>query len=374
MCCRWLAPEIASAVPQAAGRAAAKSEPRNMITLAAVAMAEFRGTPPDITYSTDMFTVFISEKGQVHTVYMASGSLAKLKAENLKACVDIAVKGLPPSAKARASIPSYATFSATGEVLSAVLLFIDSNIPDSKYYHIYPIDGSGKGRAAVLKSTLFVAMLPADFNENMILHQIWSQIIIPKTAKMCHDLCAANAGDYASIGPPSRAPSLSQARPSAPVATPNSSTRSVSHSKRSTSEPEPSFDNGNNADVQRFINERMANMRREPDPSPKRVRLDDPLPPESLQFLSPIHCMDGDCPQIAVLMDRLKMQAIGLQCIQDLCKKKYKDIKWRFIKFAAGCSMIQSPNDVGPVHAQAKAQTTIDAEFRCVHARTIIDF
>jgi hypothetical protein len=74
--------------------------------------------------------------------------------------------------------------------------------------------------------------------------------------------------------------------------------------------------------------------------------------------------MDGDCPQMAVLMDRDKMKSLGLQCIQDLCKAKFSHLKWRFIKFAAGCSMIQSPNDVSPCHSQTKAQTTVKADFR----------
>jgi hypothetical protein len=372
----WLAPESCLAAPQAAGRADAKAEPRNMITLAAVAYAEFRDTAPDVIFSTDMFTVFISEKGVLDIVYMPAGSLAKLKEHNLRATIDISAAGIKEIAKARASIPSYATFSATGDVLSIVLLFIDRGIPaPEKYYHIYPIDGHGKGKAAVLSSKTFVAMLPADFIENIILWQIWAQIILPKTAHLCEELAKAVSGDYASIGRPSVSRSVSQSRRESSGAAASSSARSVpggskaGGSKVAAPPPPPScLDNGDSAAFAALVDERVRNMRREEHPAspPKRARFDDPVPAprELARYSSPIHCMDGDCPQIAVLMDGDKMRALGLICIQELCKKRYVKLKWRFIKFAAGCSMIQSPNDVSPVHNQVKSQTGVKADFR----------
>jgi hypothetical protein len=53
-------------------------------------------------------------------------------------------------------------------------------------------------------------------------------------------------------------------------------------------------------------------------------------------LLVAMHCMDGDCPQTAVQMDK---------DFQDLCI---------FFKFAASCSMIHSPNDVNRVHLSVK--------------------
>jgi hypothetical protein len=52
--------------------------------------------------------------------------------------------------------------------------------------------------------------------------------------------------------------------------------------------------------------------------------------------LDAINCMDGDCPQTAVQIDK---------GFQDLCN----------IKFAANCSMIQSLNDVDRVHSKVFA-------------------
>ena len=53
-----------------------------------------------------------------------------------------------------------------------------------------------------------------------------------------------------------------------------------------------------------------------------------------------IHCMDSDCPKTSVLM--------------------HKDIQDLFnTRFAAGCSMIQSPNDVGRAHSSVKSLTSV---------------
>jgi hypothetical protein len=360
----WLAPETAPAAPLAAGRFDAKNEARNMITLAAVAKAEFIGTAPDVTFSTDMFTVFISEKGEVKVVYMASGSLAVLKEHNLKAAIADNAKGIAAAAKQRASIPCYATFSATGELLSAVLLFVDSNIPTPKkhrgYYHVYPISGNcTKGKAAVVNSNIFVAMLPVTFNENIVLHQIWSQIILPKTVHVCKELALATL-DYGSIGSPSRSRSTS-------VSTRTRAQRAANLS----SDSQRSLDNGDNAAATTIISQNIQSPLQSP------LRHEVPVQPLTLeqvchlelsvvssQFTSPIHCMDGDCPQIAVLMDRDKMKALDLLCIQDVCQEKFPLYRWRFIKFAAGCSMIQSPNDVSHAHSQVKRDTGVKAEFR----------
>ena len=65
-----------------------------------------------------------------------------------------------------------------------------------------------------------------------------------------------------------------------------------------------------------------------------------PCAATALMRLGTIHCMDGDCPQTAVLMDKN---------VQDLCNTR----------FAAGCSMIQSPNDVGRVHSSVKSLTRV---------------
>jgi hypothetical protein len=373
----WIAPETQPAAPIASGRAVAKDEARNMITLAAVTRAEFVGTAPDVIFSNDMFTVFISENGEVSVVYMASGSLTTLKEHNLNACLAANVEGIKAASKGRASIPAYATFSATGEVLSIVLLFIDSNIPlplkSKGYYSIYPIDGTGaRGKEAVLKSKVFVAMLPLHFNECVILHQIWSMIILPKTAKLCEDL-ASGVDDFGSIGSPSK--SRSRSRPP----TRNSASSSSSTAAAAVSSPrtpraavisdsiEDAYEQGSNAAAQAQITAAIRVRIESPSPSRPQslqgiLRLEHAIHPS--QFLSPIHCMDGDCPQIAVLMDREKMAALGLTCIQDLCKRKYPKLRWRFIKFAAGCSMLQSPNDVGRVHSSVKAQTGVKAEFR----------
>jgi TPR repeat protein len=65
-----------------------------------------------------------------------------------------------------------------------------------------------------------------------------------------------------------------------------------------------------------------------------------PCATAALKRLGAVHCMDGDYPEISIDKDT-----------QDLCnhffpKSCCQNLRWRFLKFAAGCSMTQSPNDV----------------------------
>jgi hypothetical protein len=88
------------------------------------------------------------------------------------------------------------------------------------------------------------------------------------------------------------------------------------------------------------IDEALAKLAQVPTAPP-------PMPSSELAFaaaasaapapvrLDAINCMDGDCPQTAVQMDK---------DFQDLCN----------IKFAASCSMIHSPNDVDRGHSSVK--------------------
>jgi TPR repeat protein len=60
----------------------------------------------------------------------------------------------------------------------------------------------------------------------------------------------------------------------------------------------------------------------------------------ALKRLGAVHCIDGDHPQISIDEDT-----------QELCNHFFpnsccQNLRWRFLKFAAGCSMTQSPNDV----------------------------
>ena len=57
----------------------------------------------------------------------------------------------------------------------------------------------------------------------------------------------------------------------------------------------------------------------------------------SLKQLGAVHCIDGDYPGPQIWID---------ECNHFFPNSCCKNVRWRFLKFAAGCSMTQSPNDV----------------------------
>lgn len=73
-------------------------------------------------------------------------------------------------------------------------------------------------------------------------------------------------------------------------------------------------------------------------------------------------CMDGDSPCLTAILDETKMRAwtdpnhpAGRPSLQNLCVKMKS--RWGIVsilKWAAGCSLVMSPNDVGKGHAMAR--------------------
>jgi hypothetical protein len=225
------------------------------------------------------------------------------------------------------------TFDPNGEVLSKIMFFIDRNVPmpDDGKYCLYPMESDGDSRNPIKNCSLFAAVIPYEFEEEKLMHQIWTHIIIPKTDARCYDMMRLElAGTLRKIRTPTPTPDrVSSIASAAELA--SSSSRSL---------PE--------------ISGHAPAPRSEANAELYQKLADDPTWCSHLR--SPVHCMDGDNPNINAIMSKEKMAVHGLLCLSEICAAK-KFIKIRFLKWAAGCSFTQSPNDVASCHRDVKAQT-----------------
>jgi hypothetical protein len=314
------------------GRIDAQTIPHNAITCCALVEATFNNTAKECIFSSDMFTLYIDPtSAKAELVRCPAGTLAALREQKLTPGFEERGDKLHLG---KCALPTFATFDPNGDVLCIFLLFIDKNVPhpDDGKYEIYPMETDGGHRNPIRNATLFAAVIPYEFDEEKFMHQLWTHVIIPKTETRCLDLMRMHLqGKLQKIRTPTPSPALSiQESESANLA--NTSSRSLpdvpGHVPRA-----PMSD----------LNEEL-----------RSKMLQDPS--WCSHYRNPVHCMDGDNPNINAIMSSEKMAKYGLKSISELCAAK-RLIKMRFLKWAAGCSYLESPNDVASCHRDVKKQT-----------------
>jgi hypothetical protein len=319
------------------GRIDAQTIPHNAISCCALVEATFNDTAKECIFSSDMFTLYIDPtSNKAELVRCPEGTLAALREQKLSPGYEERGDRLHLG---KCALPTFATFDPNGDVLSILLLFIDKNVPhptDGKY-EIYPLESDGSHRNPIRNSTLFAAVIPYDCDEERFMHQIWTYIILPKTDTRCLDLMRLMLeGPLQKIRSPTPSPNSSQSSDQPSHANLASISSSSSRSLPDVADHVPR--------AQKYdINEEL-----------RKKMLADPLWCSHLR--NPVHCQDGDNPNINAIMSSEKMAKYGLKSISELCAEK-KFIKVRFLKWAAGCSMLQSPNDVADCHRDVKRQT-----------------
>jgi hypothetical protein len=318
------------------GRIDAQQVPHNAISCCALVEATFNDTAKEAIFSSDMFTVYIdptSNKAQY--VRCPEGTLAALRAMNLTPGYEEKGETLHLG---KCALPAFMTFDPNGDVLSKIMFFIDKfvPIPEDGKYCLYPLESDGSHKNPVRNSRLFAAVLPYQFDEDKLFHQIWSLIIIPKTDSRCYDLMRLELrGQLQKLRTPTPTPESDRELPD--QSTPGGGINLANCSSRSIPEPpgQRRQRSSENDDLMRKLQE-------------------DPTWCSHLR--SPVHCMDGDNPNINAIMSSSKMAAYGLRSLSDICADK-KFIKIRFLKWAAGCSFTMSPNDVSSAHRDVKKET-----------------
>jgi hypothetical protein len=321
------------------GRIDAQKVPHNAISCCALVEATFNDTAKECIWSSDMFTLYIDPTtSKAELVRCPEGTLAALRQQKLSPGFEERGDKLHLG---KCALPTFATFDVNGDVLSIFLFFIDRNVPhpeDGKY-EIYPMESDGSHRNPIRNSTLFAAVIPYDFDEDKFMHQMWTHIIIPKTETRCLDLMRMHlAGPLQKIRTPTPSPANSEETylQSVRIHLAGSSSRSLPEVLVHDPQPHRLDDT---ADINAKLREKMQG---------------DPTWCSHLR--NPVHCQDGDNPNINAIMNSAKMAKYGLKSISEISAAK-RFIKIRFLKWAAGCSFTQSPNDVASCHRDVKSQT-----------------
>jgi len=329
------------------GRIDAQMIPHNAISCCALVEATFNDTAKECIFSSDMFTLYIDPtSSKAELVRMTEGTLASLREQNLTPGYEERGDKLHLG---KCALPTFATFDPNGDVLNIFLFFIDKNVPhpaDGKY-DIYPLECDGSHRNPIRNSRLFAAVIPYDFDEDRFMHQMWTDVIIPKTETRCLDLMRVFLqGALKKIRTPTPSPCASSQ--TATQDGPHINLANISN--RSLPDVEghvPAAPSDINADL-------------------RRKMLADPTWCSHLRH--PVHCQDGDNPNINAIMSSDKMAKYGLKSISEICAKK-TCINVRFLKWAAGCSMFQSPNDVACCHKDVKSQTGAGSDMQTVSVK-----
>ncbi len=328
------------------GRIDAQAIPHNAISCCAMVEATFNDTAKECIFSSDMFTLYIDPTtSKAELVRCPEGTLAALREQKLTPGFEERGDKLHLG---KCALPTFATFDPNGDVLNMFLFFIDRNVPypaDGKY-DVYPLESDGSHRNPIRNARLFAVVIPYEFKEDRFMHQMWTDVIIPKTETRCLDLMRlVLQGTLQKIGAPTPSPSVSSH--SQTTQSHRDLANSSSHSVPEVAGHAPAAPYDINAEL-------------------RKKMLSDPSWCSHLR--NPVHCQDGDNPNINAIMSSEKMAKYGLRSISEICASK-TFIKIRFLKWAAGCSFLQSPNDVAACHRSVKQETGAGSAMQTVSVK-----
>jgi hypothetical protein len=322
-------PEQRSVDKKAQAREDAKNEIRNMISTAAVAEAEFANTNPEAIVSSDIFSIQINKRGEVELVYMAKGSKDLLKKFGLSPGHEEHSEG-----EAMRGAPIMISKTMGGHLISAIAIIVDSEITPKSLIDIRPLDHVG---GDALDATIFVAYCGSEIHEEVLYHTMFKDVVFPKSQRWI-EACKAlrRAGNIKVAQQPEPPTSASDLSPSS-----QASVRS-----RSSINPivvaddevsQQSLQEGHiavHADMDAIM---------QVDIGVSALTYDNHVQ-FNIEFEEWINvqCFDGDMPQVKATMNKEAMKAHGLKTLRSIALAR----GIRIVKWAAGCSMLFSPNDL----------------------------
>ena len=318
------------------GRIDAQTIPHNAISCCALVEATFNNTAKECIFSSDMFTLYIDPTSRkAELVRFPKGTLAALREQKLSPGFEERGDKLHLG---KCALPTFAAFDPNGDVLAIFLFFIDRNVPhpeDGKYETIYPMEAEGHHSNPIRNSTLFAAVIPYDFNEDRFMHQMWTYVILPKTETRCLSLMRMHLeGPLKKIRTPTPSPDLLNLQSSRV----NSANLSGSSS---CSVPEVA---GHAPRAQPYdINEEL-----------RKKMLADPSWCSHLR--NPVHCFDGDNPNINAIMSSEKMAKYELKSISEICAAK-KFIKLRLSAYRVAGTQGRHSHRSQPLSRSQRART-----------------
>ena len=319
-----------------------KAEIRNMISCAAVGGYIFDTHNPACVCTSDHFAVRRNPNGDVQIIRTTAESQQLMREQNLQAGHDGGRGGAAVGASV--TVPVHATMVKDFKLVAIVSEIWDDQMTagtDNKPVKIYALDALDP--KDLLSATCFSAIIAHGTPHSLVMHKIYKDVLLPKMVRIRDATRALREALKAKS---------SFEVPSVSVAT---KAGCSAGSKRNSAAA-----NSGSGAAARSI----------------RVRIEgEAAPPESIPFLGPggeaddddspefgpwfghpdewdiVFCLDGDSAPLAAILDDDKMKTFDLRSLVHIMTQK--KAAWGnilFLKWAAGCSPTQSPNDVGKTH------------------------
>ncbi len=371
----------------AARREEVKREIRNNISVAAVGGFTFSHTNPACCATSDHFACRKMADGQIQVIRTAEGSKDSMQEQSLSA--GHSDKG---AGGASVTMPIHATMTKALQMVALVGEVWDDQIlkHDGKPVKIYALDPTDP--QDMLTAVCFSAVIAHGTPHEVVMHKIYKDILVPKMVrirKAAREARLAAAVHNCQVRSVSVAASLSagsrRGRVEPTPRTPsraNLSERSVRPCHQSPSSPSaaaillPStpgrrevqalaptstFDTSSN--LRLSATSRAAAQGATADPSIDSDEEDEDVPssaaagpwvghPDEWDI---VFCLDGDSSPLAAIIDKDKMAKYGKLSLVDIIRRN--TATWgvvKFLKWAAACTPLQSPNDVGKTHMIGK--------------------
>lgn len=373
-------------------REEAKAELRNAISCAAVAGSVFRRTSPDCIVTSDHLAIYINSKEQLKVVFAAAGSQDSMRKQKMSmAHADIASE---ESSEGDVKLPCMCSMTMSGRVISCIAEIWDDQLrpdADGTRVKIYALDQTDSSN--FLSASTFKAYIAHGTPHELVMYEFYTKVVIPK-ADIIRKQAAQLAAVQRSAGGLPAVPSVVRPFAGSIPSSANVSAQSVPDSGNGGAVAAPPqqpqiydvwLPEGElSEEYQALMEQAVGNPfirfiqggapRLPPAPAPAPVAAAQPMSDdedagnEEDDLLTHgtwvgdpsefdlVLCMDGDTAPLTAFLDKKKMRSFvdskhlhGRQTIQELILAK----SWGtvgLLKWAAACSMLQSPNDVGQTH------------------------
>jgi hypothetical protein len=384
-------------------REEAKAEIRNAISSAAVAGSVFRRTNPDCIVTTDHLAIYINSKDQLKVVYAAAGSQDSMRKQRVS--MAHADEDAEESSEGDVKMPCMCSMTMSGKVISCVAEIWDDQLqPDAdgarvKIYALDPTDSSN-----FLSASTYKAYIAHGTPHELVMWEVYTKVVIPKANIIRHKIKQLAAAQRSTgVLPP--VPSVVRPFAGSVSSTANVSSQSIGGGVARPQQQHQSIGEGVARPQQQHARPQVYDVWIPPDgpneelraqmeqargnpfirfiqtapllpqaPAPAPAPAPHPMPEEEdaeseeddlmsngtwvgdPSEFDLVLCMDGDSAPLTAFLDKDRMRSFkdsrhpkGRQSIQELILANI----WgtvALLKWAAACSMLQSPNDVGHTH------------------------
>lgn len=368
----------------AENREAKKWEIRNFISCAAVAGSVFDTTNPDCIITNDAFAVYLDENGKMEMTYAAEGSSQVMHEQHLS----IGTKNKKFVAKAK--LPVFGSIAMSGWLISLIAEVWDASLHAAA-------DGSGRvvingldptDPTDFLSATTFECRIAHGTPHEYVMYEMYSKVIIPKSVRhkqnvMSEATLARSSAATFALAKSASLPPVVTAAPAAvagaAVAGAAVAATSVRSSEVEGLRQSAAAVSGSSHTLRASSRSRAAAADAAADPAlpARRSRSEEEAGSDSDSDVRDekagpwvglptefdlCMCMDGDSPCLSAILDEERMALYidpthrnGRPSLQKLCTLQKS--RWgvvNILKWAAGCSLVHSPNDVARCHLMAR--------------------